>query len=91
MFGDKECVTTFHGNTRCKHKKHKQNNGILNYGQNRNSLIIVKTLLIQQAGICNGGLETGQIANILGLPICLIIGVNETKLAHLNSIKLNIF
>ena len=29
-----------------------------------NSLIIIKTFLIQQAGMCNGGLETGQIDHI---------------------------
>ncbi len=33
-----------------------------------NILIIIKMFLIQQAGICNGGLETGQIDHIL--PIC---------------------
>ena len=35
------------------------------------SLIIIKTFLIQQAGICNGGLETRQIDHIL--PICSTI------------------
>ena len=34
----------------------------------------------------NGGLDTGQIDHIL--PICSTIGINETKWAHLNSIKL---
>ena len=43
-----------------------------------NSLIITKTFLIQQAGMCNGGLAP-QIDHIL--PICSTIGVNETKLA----------
>ena len=49
-----------------------------------NSMIIIKTFIIQQAGMCNGGLETGQIDHIL--PICSTIGVNETKLAHINCI-----
>ena len=54
-----------------------------------NSLIIIKTFLIQQAGMCNVVLETGQIDHLL--PILSIIGVNKTKLAHLNCIKLYIF
>ena len=58
-----------------------------------NSLIIIKTFLIQkapwQAGMCNRGLETGQIDHIS--PICSTTGVNETKLAHINYIKLYIF
>ena len=35
-FRDKDCVTLFHGNTRCKHKHIIQNieNILLNYGQN---------------------------------------------------------
>ena len=49
-----------------------------------NSLIIITTFIIQQAGMCNGGLETGQIDHIL--PLCSTIGVNETKLAHINCI-----
>ena len=53
-----------------------------------NVLIIIKTILIQQAGMCNSGLETCQIDHIL--PICSTIGVNETQLAHLNCIKLYI-
>ena len=52
-----------------------------------NSLIIIKTVLIQQAGMCNGGLEAPQLDHIW--PICSTIGVNETKLAHLNCIQLN--
>ena len=40
--------------------KHIQNiENKLNYGENR------KTFLIQQAGMCNGCLETGQIDHIL--------------------------
>ena len=54
-----------------------------------NSLIIIKTFPIQQAGTCNGGSETGQIDHFL--PIWKAIGVNETKLAHLKCIKLYIF
>ena len=54
-----------------------------------NSLIIFKTFLIQQVGMCNGGLETGQIDHIL--PIYSTIGVNETKLPHINYIKLYSF
>ena len=33
-----------------------------------NSLIIIKTFLLQQAGTCNGGSETGQSDHFL--PIC---------------------
>ena len=56
-----------------------------------NSLIIIQTFLMQQAGMCNGGLETGQIDHIL--PILSTIGVNKQKLAHLklNCIQLYIF
>ena len=39
------------------------------------SLTIIKTFLIQQVRMCNGGLETGQIDHIL--PICSTIGFNE--------------
>ena len=54
-----------------------------------NSLIIIKTVLIQQAGMCHGGLETCHIDHIL--PIDSTVGVNGTKLAHINCIKLYIF
>ena len=54
-----------------------------------NSWIIIKTVLIQPPGMCNGGLETGQIDHIL--PIVSIIGVNKPTLAHLNCIQLYIF
>ena len=53
------------------------------------SLIIIETFLIQQAGMCNGGLETGQNDHIW--PILSTIGVNKPKLAHLNCIQLYIF
>ena len=53
-----------------------------------NSLIIIKTFLIQQAGMCNGDLETDQIDHIL--PILSTMGVNKPKLAHLNCIQLYI-
>ena len=57
--------------------------------RNVNSLIIIKTFLIQQAGMCNGSLEKGQIDPIL--PILSTIGVNKPKLADINCIKLYIF
>ena len=51
-----------------------------------NSLIIIKTFLIHQTGMCNCGLETGQSDHML--PICSTKGVNETKLAHIKCLKL---
>ena len=53
-----------------------------------NGLIIINNFLIQQAGMCNYGLETRQIDHIS--KICSTIVVNETKLAHINCIKLYI-
>ena len=53
------------------------------------NLIIIKTFLIQQAGMCNGGLETGHVDHII-LPVCSTIGINETEWGHLNSLKLYI-
>ena len=54
-----------------------------------NSLIIIKTFFIQEAGMCNGGLETCHIDHVL--PILSNIGVNQPKLADLNCIQLYIF
>ena len=52
-----------HGANTSKHIQNIEN--ILNYGQNLNSLIIITTFPIQQAGTCNGGSETGQIDHFL--------------------------
>ena len=46
-----------------------------------NCLIIIKTFLIQQAGMCNGGLETGQIE--------IAIPVGEERLKEYSSLQDN--